>query len=380
MGQSMMGVLIVMIINPKNRLNEIVGKMVFLFDIVVVVLTTLVLACTITAGIYNDFDAWPEIKDVDLNEIPTSVSILFTCSTVLNIVIFVCTRYLRSRKFSDNIHVEEYNLAELSPYQKHGWAKLIDLNKKHNSGTSGSHVLSLMENYTNTKLPGMKCKVLRVFRDGNVNDQTAPKQPLEKSKERPEFNKRTLSTAFNQLDREETLFSTKTLTNSVDNLKELEERYKPLSKNQLKKLAKKSKQQKQLDDLKSLENNTEKFYQELITTEALVMITVIEEFDLAERIPGSAGRLLSKWFGKDSRFPLLCIKFGLLGFHWPFKRSTFYCSQTKKPVARATAVLSAISNWNRWNEKCTVLLDPMYTDRDFEAGIDYSGWIKINLP
>ena len=59
---------------------------------------------------------------------------------------------------------------------------------------------------------------------------------------------------------------------------------------------------------------------------------------------------LNKWFGKNSKFPILCIRFGLLGFHWPFKRSTFYCSATKKPVARGAAVLYAISQWNAQHE------------------------------
>ncbi|KAG7664159.1 uncharacterized protein J8A68_002342 [[Candida] subhashii] len=380
LGQSMMGLLIAFLINPKNRLNDVIGKMVFLFDIVVVLFTLLVLGCMVTAAVYTDFNGGDldDLGDlIDFGEMPVSVAILFACTTALNVIIFVCTRYFRLRTFTEKIHVEEYNLNELTPYQKQGWAKLIDMNKKYNAGTSGDQVVSLMENYTNSKLHGMKCKVLRVFRDHNVIDHN---QSTEKPKQRPELSNRTLSTAFKTLDREVTLFHANTLSDSDENIKDLEEKYKPLSKNQLKKLAKKSKQQKQLDDLKSLENNTEKFYQELVTTEALVMITIIEEFDLAERIPGGLGRVLSKWFGKDSRFPLLCIKFGLLGFHWPFKRSTFYCSQTKKPVARATAVLSAISNWNRLNEKCTVLLDPMYADRDFEVGIDYSGWVKIKLP
>ena len=51
-------------------------------------------------------------------------------------------------------------------------------------------------------------------------------------------------------------------------------------------------------EMKSLENNTEKFYQELMNTEALVLLTIVEEFDLTERIPGWFGKKLNKHFGK----------------------------------------------------------------------------------
>ena len=268
-----------------------------------------------------------------------------------------------------------------------------------------------MENYVHADLPGMKCKVLRVFnKTEKTLQQEQQKQPLAqqmsslngKQSEKNNFSiglhqkrdsestkwdhegrneKRKMYRAFDELDQESLLFANApTLFSYDDSVHDLGEQFKPLSKNQLKKLAKKNKKDKAALELQALENNTEKFYEELMNTQALVLLTIVEEFDLSERIPGWVGKKMNKWFGKNSKLPLLCIKFGLLGFHWPFKRSTFYCSSTKKPIARSASVLYAISEWNKTNEKCTVLLDPIYKDATYEAGVDYSGWVRINLP
>ena len=81
-------------------------------------------------------------------------------------VAFFCTRYFRLRGggFTKDYEVEEYDLLSLTPHQKQGWGKLIDLNNKHNGGISGDYVISLMENYMKAELDGMTCKVLRVYK------------------------------------------------------------------------------------------------------------------------------------------------------------------------------------------------------------------------
>ncbi|EDK46256.1 conserved hypothetical protein [Lodderomyces elongisporus NRRL YB-4239] len=402
-GQSIMGLCITISLNEKNRLSILIGRLIFTYDVFIFFLGLLYIACTAVASV--KFDYKPK---EGLNEVPISLPVLFGVSVGISLVAFCCTRYFRIRVQQNVYQVEEYDLGSLTQHQKQGWSKLIDLNKKYNGGVTGDYVLSLMENYTHADLPGMRCKVLRVYskseksekeynekdkklrnNDNNDNDlerQVSQKTFVHKGELHEKLmnhhkNRGKLSTPYDDLDHESLLFANEpTLAEADISMMSLEEEYKPLSKNQLKKLAKKNKKAKKEAELQSLENNTEKFYQELMNTQALVLLTIVEEFDLSERIPGWIGKKLNKCFGKNSKWPLLCIKFGLLGFHWPFKRSTFYCSSTKKPVARSASVLYAISQWNAKNEKCTVMLDPGYKDANFEAGVDYSGWIKINLP
>ncbi|EMG45933.1 hypothetical protein SBY92_004605 [Candida maltosa Xu316] len=364
--QSGIGLCIVLLINEKNRLKDFIGRIIFIYDIYVVLLFSLLLGCTIVSGIYFDYK----------QSFPISIFVLFLCSCITSVVAFFCTRYFRLRGdyFTKKYEVEEYDLASLTTHQKQGWGKLIDMNHKYNGGVTGDYVVSLMENYCHSDLPGMTCKVLRVY--NKEVDTTVPKNNNTTTTK----SHKNMSAAFDNLDQESVLFSdTPTLTEETY-IRDLENEYRPLSKNQLKRLAKKNQKEKKKQEMLSLENNTEKFYQELMNTEALVLLTIVEEFDLTERIPGWFGKKLHKWVGKDSKFPILCIRFGLLGFHWPFKRSTFYTSSTKKPVARSAAVLYAISKWNETHEKLTVLLDPTYKDANFEAGITSSGWYKINLP
>jgi hypothetical protein len=42
--------------------------------------------------------------------------------------------------------------------------------------------------------------------------------------------------------------------------------------------------------------------------------------------------------------------------------------------------MHSIAKWNKHNEKCTILLDPTYKHDYSEAGIGFSGWIKVTLP
>ncbi|KAK6459375.1 uncharacterized protein RJT20DRAFT_113501 [Scheffersomyces xylosifermentans] len=407
MGQAIIGLFLCVILNEKNRLNEIIGKMVLLYDVYLACIALLSLGCFCSSFYY-------------LNSkygFPISVPILFAVLLIVDCVSYICTRYFRVRYSNTNYVVEEYDLTSLTKQQKAGWAKLIDLNRRYNSGITGDQIISLMENYYTAELEGMRCKVLRVYKKkkdkkekkkNKSNDDILLKENEEKNSDKegsvdikggadengqknllanpplkeikfPKLSAKDVTEAWDALDKEVVVFLPE--QNLSDELpdEDLEE-FKPLSKNQLKKLQKKAKPKKQQMDMDSLSNNTEKFYNELKNTEALVLLTIIDSFDLTERIPGFAGKVLSKLFGKNSKYPILCIKFGLLGFHWPFKRSTFFCSATKKPIARSAAVMYSISEWNKNNEKCTILLDPTYKDDFSEPGIRFSGWYKINLP
>ncbi|KAK6199411.1 uncharacterized protein RJT21DRAFT_121745 [Scheffersomyces amazonensis] len=403
--QAVYGAILGGVLNEENRLNELMGKMLTLSNIFQGLLLTLVTICFITMLCFSN-----SLLN-SYGDIPASLPIIYGCVIILGLMSLACTRYFRRRKPITDLVVEEYDLSALTPQQKAGWSKLINLNYRYNSGISGEAIISLMENYSNNStIDGVRFKILRVFKscnsgeeinsekegaemdnnnnnnnNNNKNNKKNANADLEKNPSIPEpkslrksYDNTAVSKAWESFDKESVVFS-HTVETSSSSEQSLDE-FKPLSKNQLKRLAKKKSKQQKMEDIEELQKNSVKFYNDLKCTEALTLLTIIDSFDLAERIPGKIGEYLSKWFGRNSKYPILCIKFGLLGFHWPFKRSTVYCSSTRKPVARSAAVMYSINEWNKTNEKCTVLLDPTYKDDFSEPGIGLSGWYKINLP
>ncbi|KAK6463619.1 hypothetical protein DFJ63DRAFT_132785 [Scheffersomyces coipomensis] len=391
--QSGNGLGISFIVNKGNRLNDITGKFLAFFNLFASCLLLVVIACFIMSIYYFN------TSENNEGDISISVPILFGCNIFFDFVSIYCTRHIRAKKPLIDLLVEEYDLSALTNQQKAGWSKLINLNSRYNGGISGDRMISLMENYAENKtLSGVKFKVLRVYKKAPspLKNQKQNNNNKDKDLEKmdPKENKITKltssvsssdqssdnddSTAWDPFDKESLVFSSENSRNMTSD-QTLDE-FKPLSKNQLKKLAKKKSKQQSMEELETIQRNSEKFYDELRCTEALVLLTIIDSFDLTERIPGKFGKKLSQWFGKDSKLPLLCIKFGLVGFHWPFKRSTVYCSSTKKPVARSAAIMYAMAKWNKSNEKCTVLLDPTYKDDFAEPGIRLGGWYKVILP
>jgi hypothetical protein len=125
------------------------------------------------------------------------------------------------------------------------------------------------------------------------------------------------------------------------------------------------------------------FAQKLESTEALVMMTQISNYDLTGTVKGLPGKILRKTLGANSYFKPLCVRLGFLAFHWPFRQATFYTSHTRRPVARSAAVLRAVAAWNDARpskERCAVLLDPTYQHGDGERAIAPSGWQSTPLP
>lgn len=354
---SIMTVSLSFVVNQQNRLDDLVGLIVLMQDCLYFVIALL---CLISAG-----NSLQRIETGD-PQLPVSIPSLFFSSFALCCIIVVCTRLFRSRH-PPNFGVEELDLATLTDSQKSAYAKLITFNKKSNPGVSGEAVILLMEAYCQTSLNGMNCKVLRVFKKPQEKDESVYEQ----------------SSTWDSFDREETVFDEEQTLFELDVI----EAPKPLTKNQRKKLAKKAAQKG--GDF-PLELNTEQdfkermeFHSKLMATEALVLFTCIEQYDLTETLTGKFGQAIQSWFGKNSRSKLLCVRFALLAFHWPFVRSTFYCSQSKRPVARSAAVMYAISRWNSQqprSKRCTILLDPTYKNASPEQAIRFGGWYKINLP
>jgi hypothetical protein len=51
-------------------------------------------------------------------------------------------------------------------------------------------------------------------------------------------------------------------------------------------------------------------------TEALILLTVIQDYDLLASVPGLAGRILRRSIGSGSYFKATCIRMGLIASHW----------------------------------------------------------------
>ncbi|CCH41604.1 putative membrane protein [Wickerhamomyces ciferrii] len=310
--------------------------------------------------------------------------ILFAVLIISSIIILKSSKiYLNPPRKLNKLKVEEIELSKLNKTQKSEFAKLIQFNHKTNPGIDGQAAMALLEAYSISPLKGMKCKVLRIYKDDI------------------ESNLPTYETykGWDALDKQNLIFDDD--FERYSSVETLVEDAKPLSKNQLKKLQKKQQQKQQKKQQKQQSNqstsffnnetiNTEEdyekakeFYQKLISTEAISLLTVIEDYDLTNSVEGPFGKFLSYCFGVNSMTRLMTIRFGLLGFHWPFRKATFYCSSTKKPVARSAAVMEAISHWNsnlNAGEKCSIILNPTYANDHSSSAIEASGWNTLPLP
>ena len=70
-------------------------------------------------------------------------------------------------------------------------------------------------------------------------------------------------------------------------------------------------------------NDPDKKDEKSMHTVAIVFITVCERFDLSSYVKGCCGSCLSCAFGAQSRLPILTMRFGLVGFQWPFHSGVF---------------------------------------------------------
>lgn len=357
--QSISGFLIAAIINEENRLTYMIGQLVSYYCIYGVLMVLFMFsALMVTAAIYNQ----------NSNALPLSNSILLGCNVACAVGLLFIAWHFR-RRLPPAFQVEEYDISKLSPFQLEGFAILMERNFKYNGGISGKAAISLIKSYLACDLPGMRTKLIRTYNTNKSNP----------------------SKLWDTLDEEDILFRTRSRVTSdsatyIENDPFDVQSYKPLLKNQLKKLQKKdkNKNKKEAASLELLAENSQEFYDVLCNTESITLLTIIDKYDLSLYIPAKlGGKVLNKYFGADSKLPLLCIRFGLLGFHWPFRRSTFYCSPPKKPVARAGAVLYALSKWNSnlpRSERCRVLLDPTFKTPDTEKVLAVSGWYTAPIP
>ncbi|PVF92775.1 hypothetical protein CPB86DRAFT_819340 [Serendipita vermifera] len=114
------------------------------------------------------------------------------------------------------------------------------------------------------------------------------------------------------------------------------------------------------------------FVQKLESTEALVMMTQILDYDLSKTVKGTSGLILRRTLGARSFVKRLCVTLGLLAFQWPFRSNTFYPLSTKQPIVRRTAILRVITEWNGQRPRTkggAILLDPTYQHGDDKRAI-----------
>ena len=136
-------------------------------------------------------------------------------------------------------------------------------------------------------------------------------------------------------------------------------------------------------------------------------IFLMTRFDLAMRLKNSFGRLLSYLFGSDSCLPLLTMRWGLVGFQWPFHSGVFLAdvnavehgnrSQTQplspietagsrkwdapRPVDIMNRIMRSIIEWNdkRGSRGATVLMLPsMSTQLESQCYKD-AGYMGVEI-
>jgi hypothetical protein len=243
---------------------------------------------------------------------------------------------------------------------------------------TGDAAISLMQAYCSASLPNMRCMVLRVYKPNKVVDRSVLLNQMVANYSYED------DWAWKNLDIEQAVMK-RIMPEEVP----LTPIVPKLTKAQQKKLAKKREDAAAKGMPISPMLSPEQIQAELDfrtmleSTEALVMMTQITDYDLTGSVKGFAGKILRKTLGAESPFKFLCVRLGLLAFHWPFRSSTFYTAHAKRPVARSAAVLRAIAEWNAAqarSERCTVLLDPTYEHGDIDRAINPSGWQSTPLP
>jgi hypothetical protein len=316
----------------------------------------------------------------------TSAMIILANSYIVNMLsevseglVFVSALKIQSRPKS-SLAVEVFDLMKLTSAQCEAYAQVIDRYGKTVPGApSGRNAISLMKAYSSAnELGGMSCMVLRVYRP----DQKAN---LDETRASYEFVR-----AWEYLDKEQVIPLDHQMQNHLASCFPLTEQN--VSNNKLKRPQKKQaaddamrillQQNNAKEDARDGEAEAE-FEKQIMSTEALIMITSINNYDLTSNVGGKFGAFLTRTLGAKSKFRPLCIRLGLLAFHWPFRESTFYCSPSKRPVARSAAILRSLIKWNEAlprSHRFTVFLDPRYQHEDLERAIQPSGWIPTPLP
>lgn len=328
-------------------------------------------------------------RDIHFRDIMISDPLISFVGLCLNLCGIFAMLKVRERPKSTFV-VEEYDLSKLNDNQLKVWIKLIDVYNKRGysnpDSASGAEAISLFSAYVKCPMAHMNCRVLRVY------DVGAKAYEKIKAWEKLDRN--------DALDDDQTSLLPETKENFIDS--SANENTQGLSKNAAKrarlkaakKAAKKNGGNTNVNSASTIHDELQKspeeikrdtqFRNDLIATEALVLLTHIEDFNLLSPILGTRfGQLLDKTVGAKSPIRLTCIRMGLLATHWPFRQSLLFTAPTKRPNARSAAVCRAIGEYNKnlpASQRCTMILNPTVSHRGQEYSIKPSGWAAIPLP
>ncbi|SCU89333.1 LAMI_0D13190g1_1 [Lachancea mirantina] len=378
-----------MITTTSNRLTPTVSRLVNFFVALSLFCTCLdIVYCAVALVHMNDsYD-----QRVSKSTVCGNIVLGFTCF-VVHICALVASRFLQSRPKS-HLAVEVFDMNSLTDAQANAFAILINTFGRNFPGApSGESAISLMRAYADADMDGLNCKVLRVYKPAKHDIKPAGPTVLINRDEYEDLAWQNLDHKFvlpSDSDLSMEQMSVKTLINSAVSEKTIPTQ---LSKNQMKRLKRKANAGKKrpvvpfpLENPLSQEeiNKEVQFNEMLMSTEALVLLTCIEKYDLTTSSNSRFYRILHKTLGGGAYlFKPLVVRMGLLGFHWPFRQATFYCSPTKRPVARSAAITRAITEWNQRlprSQRCSVLLDPRYANDSSERAIVPSGCERVPLP
>lgn len=389
------------VVNTSNRLSTIITRCVTFFVLASVIAVVLdLIYCALALVIFSGS------FQTHISDSTVYANIILSWTTfILHLISLTATAFLQSRPES-HLKVEVFDVNSLSAAQVKAFATLIDKFGKTVPGSpSGENAMSMLRSYAAVKMPGLKCRVLRVYKPtANSKDSLANIQNKAANMASQSVADYYTDKEFQNLDRQNVLPSDLELELETQSLRTLVsmvtqsgsgDKPKTLSKNQLKRMKKKAAVGKKRESVPfPLENPISKeeirkeveFNEKIMATEALVLLTCIDNYDLTTSSNSKFYRFLYKTLGGGSPIKFwrpLCVRLGLLGFHWPFRQATFYCSPTKRPVARSSAILRAITEWNKQlpsKEKCSIMLDPRYANDTSERAIEPSGWSRVPLP
>lgn len=330
-------------------------------------------------------------EHVHLRDIMISDPLISFVGFALNVCGIAAMMKVRERP-KTSLMVEEYDISKLSADQKKVWIKLIDVyNKKGNSNpdsASGAEAMSLFSAYSECPMAYFNCRVLRVY------DVGAKAYEKIKAWERLDQN--------DALDDDQSSVMVETKEDFIDNSAKEASNAQGLSKNAAKraklkaakKAAKKNGGNNTTNSATTIRHELQKspeeikrdtqFRNDLISTEALVLLTCIEDYNLLSAIENTRlGRFLDRCIGSKSPLKLTCIRMGLLATHWPFRQAMLFTAPTKRPNARSAAVCRAIAEYNKKlpsSKRCTMILNPTVSHRGQEYSIKPSGWSAVPLP
>lgn len=386
-----------MVVGERDRLSKMSSRFVsfyLAFSVICIIITVVYFAMALK--ILSTSNPAAFINEADVLHANPALAAVALCLDVITSIAAV----KRQSKPKSNLYVETIDLSQLSQLQSDAYANLIDrYSHQYPGAPSGREAISLISAYTRTSVSGIDCVVLRIYKPENNKKRSTqmknwaiskyiPPESYEQIREWENLDKQEII-PLSDLEMSKTnFFETSSICSSASS-----DNTVTMSKNKLKRLQKKTARAGKKENAVTFPLDTPKtaeqiqqeieFNEKLMNTEALVLLTKIEDYDLTSTLNGRLGKFLQRLFGKESKTRWLCVRLGLLAFHWPFRQSTFYCGTSRRPVARNAAILRAITEWNRQlpkKQRCLIHLDPKYEQDSAEMAITPSGWRPAQLP